>query len=210
MHIVNPLIESYIASLSPSRDPVLQEMEDYAGSNGFPIVGPQVGRLLEILARFSGARRILELGSGFGYSAYWFLRGMPEDGEIFCTDFSRENLEIAMGYFRRRGWHDRVRFRAGDAFTVAREMKGPFDIVFNDVDKHVYPESVEVAVSLLRKGGLFITDNVLWDGQVAEASARSDPTTASVMRFNQIVSGRPDLETVILPIRDGVAVCQRR
>jgi predicted O-methyltransferase YrrM len=209
MHIVHPLIESYIASLTPARDPILQEMEDYAGSNDFPIVGPQVGRLLEILARFSGARRILELGSGFGYSAYWFLRGMPDDGEIWCTDFSKENLEIAAGYLRRRGWEGRAHRRCGDALALAKEMKGPFDIVFNDVDKHAYPDSVEVAVPLLRRGGLFVTDNALWDGQVAEASARADGTTASVMRFNQIVCGRPDLETVILPIRDGVAVCQR-
>jgi caffeoyl-CoA O-methyltransferase len=97
----------------------------------------------------------------------------------------------------------------GDALAGAHKLKGPFDIVFNDIDKMAYPESVETALALLRTGGLFITDNVLWKGRVAEGSNR-DETTTAIMKFNETVCGRRDLQTVILPIRDGLAVCQKK
>jgi caffeoyl-CoA O-methyltransferase len=207
--IVNPKIETYISSLSRADDPILAEMEERAALRDFPIVGPQAGRLLEILARFAQARRVLELGSGFGYSAYWFARGLAPGGVIHCTDLSAANRDLAMSFFRKAGLSERLIFHVGDALASARKLKGPFDIVFNDIDKKEYPQSVETALALLRTGGLFITDNALWDGRVAEGSNR-DETTAAVMRFNEIVSGRRDLQTVILPVRDGLAVCQKK
>jgi caffeoyl-CoA O-methyltransferase len=208
-HIVDPRIESYIASLDGAADPVLAEMEARAEEKGFPIIGAQAGRLFEILARATGARRVLELGSGFGYSAWWFARGLPPDGRVVCTDFSEENRELALGFLRRAGLAEKVEFHVGDALALARARKGPFDIVFNDIDKHAYPDSIEVAAALLRPGGLFITDNALWAGKVAEG-AEPDRTTRSVRRFNEMLFGRGDLETVILPVHDGLAVCVKK
>ncbi len=209
MDIINPKIESYIASLAKADDPILTEMEERAARQDFPIVGPQAGRLLEMLARFAQAKRVLELGSGFGYSAYWFARGLAPGGVIHCTDLSAANRDLAMSFFRKAGLSERLIFHVGDALASARKLKAPFDIVFNDIDKKAYPESVETALALLRTGGLFITDNVLWKGRVVEGSNR-DETAAAIVKFNEMVCGRRDLQTVILPLRDGLAVCQKK
>jgi predicted O-methyltransferase YrrM len=184
-------------------------MERQAQAGDFPIVGPLVGRALCLLARSIGARRIMELGSGFGYSAYWFARGLAPGGVIHCTDLSAANRDLAMSFFRKAGLSERLIFHVGDALASARKLKGPFDIVFNDIDKKAYPESVETALALLRTGGLFITDNVLWKGRVAEGG-KGDETTAAIMKFNEMVCGRRDLSTVVLPVRDGLAVCQKK
>jgi len=206
--IVAKKIETYISGLDGRQDPVRAEMEALARGSDFPIVGPQVGRLLGILARGIEARRVLELGSGYGYSALWFARALSNGGGVTCTDLSTENRDRALEFFRRAGVQDRVSFHVGDALAFARTLAGPFDIVFNDIDKEHYPESVSVVVPLLRVGGLFITDNVLWSGKVA-AGGRPDAATAAILEFNRAVSSRDDLETVILPLRDGVAVCQK-
>ena len=206
--IVDKRVESYISSLDGRRDAVRLRMEEIARGNGFPIVGPQVGRLLEILARGIGAQRILELGSGYGYSALWFARGMENGGTITCTDLSSSNHDLAVGFFREAGLERTLNFHVVDALSFARTQSGPFDIVFNDIDKTDYPESVSVALPLLRVGGFFITDNVLWSGKVAE-SGRADESTAAIRQFNEMICRRDDLQTVILPLRDGVAVCQK-
>ncbi|MGO9308072.1 MAG: O-methyltransferase [Spirochaetia bacterium] len=207
--IVEPRIESYIAALWASPDPVLAAMEALAERRAFPIVGRHTGALLGLLARCIGARRVLELGSGYGYSAVWFARALPEDGTVICTDHSADNRDLAMGYFRTAGLESRIDFRVGDGLSIARREVPGLDIVFNDIDKEDYPASVEVAVSLLRSGGLFITDNTLWKGKVAE-EGRGDEGTEAVRTFNKMVFSRTDLESVIFPIRDGVTVCRKK
>jgi caffeoyl-CoA O-methyltransferase len=207
--IVEPRIESYIAALWASPDPVLAAMEALAERRRFPIVGRHTGALLGLLAHCIGARRVIELGSGYGYSAVWFARSLPEDGKVICTDVSENNRDLAMGYFRTAGLESRIDFLVGDGLALAREQAPGFDIVFNDVDKEDYPASVDVAVRLLRPGGLFITDNTLWKGLVAEPG-RGDDLTEAVRAFNKSVFSRPDLESVIFPIRDGVTVCRKK
>ncbi len=206
--IVSRKIETYLAGLDGRTDPVRAEMEARARETGFPIVGPQVGRLLGILARGIGARRVLELGSGYGYSALWFARSMSGGGSVTCTDLSAENRDLALEFFRRAGLEKNLSFHVGDALSFAGTQRGPFDIVFNDIDKESYPGSIPIALALLRVGGLFITDNVLWSGKVA-TGGRADAATRAIREFNALVAGREDLETVILPLRDGVAVCQK-
>ena len=206
--IVSENVESYISALDGTPDPVRLRMEKIARGNGFPIVGPQVGRLLGILARSIGARRVLELGSGYGYSALWFARAMQNGGSVLCTDLSEENRDQALAFFREAGLEKSMSFHVGDALSFARSQSGPFDIVFNDIEKTAYPDSISVALPLLRVGGLFITDNVLWSGKVA-GRGRHDETTAAIRQFNSMISGLDNLETVILPMRDGVAVCQK-
>ncbi|MGA2379556.1 MAG: O-methyltransferase [Spirochaetia bacterium] len=207
--IVEPRIESYIAGLWASPDPVLAAMEALAERRRFPIVGRHTGALLALLARCIGARRVLELGSGYGYSALWFARALPEDGKVICSDLSEDNRDLAMGYFRTAGLESRIDYRVGEGLSIARQQSPGFDIVFNDIDKEDYPASVEVVVPLLRSGGLFITDNTLWYGKVAE-DGRGDKTTEAVRAFNKLVFSRSDLESVIFPIRDGVTVCRKK
>ncbi len=203
--IVDPRVGSYIQSLDRTADPVQEEMEELARKKSFPIIGAHAGRLLGILTRATGARRILELGSGFGYSAWWFARSLPPGGRVVCTDYSPENRALALGFLEKAGLADRIEFLVGDALEAARELAGGFDIVFNDIDKQSYPESLPVAVSLLRPGGLFITDNALWYGKVAESWAM-DPSTLAIRRFNELLHGSGQLQAVILPVRDGLAL----
>lgn len=207
--IIDPNIQSYIASLDTEADPVLSAMEALAQRKRFPIVGHHSGSLLAMLARCIGARRVLELGSGYGYSAVWFARAIPDDGTVTCTDLSRDNRELAIGYFRTAGLEKKIEFVVGDALATARELQGPFDVVFNDIDKEFYPASIDVALTLLRPGGLFITDNALWSGKVADPAV-VDSATEAIRAFNRQIFSRKDVEAVIVPIRDGLAVCRKK
>ena len=202
--IVNPKIEQYLEGLLPRADSVQREMERRALKEGFPIVGAQVGRLLFILARSLKARRILELGSGYGYSALWFARALPDNGEVHLTEWSEENIISARRYLGGAGLLAKARFHQGDALSIADHINGRFDIVFNDVDKEHYPEVVDKAVRILRPGGLLISDNTLWEGKVHRK--RVDATTQGVQKYNQRVFSHPKLQTVILPLRDGVGL----
>ena len=207
--ILTESVEAYLESLNGHTDSVLAEMEEIARKKSFPIVGPLVGRVLGILAGSLNARRVLELGSGYGYSGIWFARSLAADGRIICTDHSSDNRDQALKFFTAAGMESKLEFHVGDALQVAREQKGPFDIVFCDIDKEQYPEAIELAVKLLRTGGLFITDNTLWSGKVADRGV-ADSTTKAVRKFNETVFRRKDLMSTIIPLRDGVAVCQKR
>jgi caffeoyl-CoA O-methyltransferase len=202
--ILAPAINAYLHNLLPQSDSVLSEMERIGQEKGFPIIGPLVGRLLCQLAQLTQARRIFELGSGYGYSAVWFSKGMVADGKIISTDGSAANARAARQFFERAGIGSRVDFRVGDALTLLDQESGPFDIILNDIDKHEYPQAFEKAIPRLRKGGLLITDNVLWHGRVATGDQQ--PSTLGVLKFNQLAYGSPDVLTTIIPLRDGVAV----
>ena len=202
--IVFPHIEEYLERQETTRDAVLIEMERLAAQTNFPIVGPLVGRMVCLLAKSIGARRILELGSGFGYSAYWFARALPKDGELILTEVSAKNSAQAREYFRRGGVRCRVRYEVGDAFEIIDRLPGEFDIICNDVDKEQYPAAFHKAVPRVRVGGYFMSDNMLWGGRVVHDS--SHPTTGGVLELTRLLFQAPNLYTMIFPIRDGVSV----
>jgi len=208
MEIVNEGIEDYLTDILPQLDPVLMEMESRAREQEFPIVGPLVGRLFYQLVCLMKAGRILELGSGFGYSGYWFGRALDEFGEIHLTEFSEENLELARNYFAQGGICCQAHFHQGDGVEILEGLEGQFDIIFNDVEKHRYPEVLPKAVARLRHGGLLISDNVLWHGRVVESDP--DETTRKVLEYNRLIFEDSDLFSSIIPIRDGVSVSLKR
>lgn len=210
MNLVDPDVDRYLAKLAAHGDPVLEEMERVAASRDFPIVGPQVGRLLEALARAARAERVLELGSGFGYSAYWFLRGLPASGRLVMTEGSSENAASARAYLERGGFSGRFESHVGDGLAVARTLSGPFDIVFCDVDKQDYPQALPIARALLRDGGLLIVDNMLWQGKVLGAPPPGDRVTAGVVELTRLLAEATDFATTLVPLRDGVTVSVRR
>ncbi|WDT70505.1 MAG: O-methyltransferase [Candidatus Manganitrophus sp.] len=207
MDIVDPAIEDYLLSLLPQREPVVAEMEALAEKIHFPIVGPLVGRLLYQLTLVHHAERIAELGSGFGYSAYWFAKGLPKTGKVICTEGSADRIRQGTDFLRRAGLDQQVEFRQGDALNLMTETDGPFDIIFCDIDKESYPDALSIGLPLLRSGGLFIADNVLWSGRVAASS--EDPDTVGIQTFNHAIFS-PELTTTIIPLRDGVSVSLKR
>jgi len=215
MNITDPDVEDYIRGLLARHDePVLLEMEAEGKERGFPIVGRMVGVVLELLARSIGARRVFELGSGFGYSGYWFARALGPGGELHLTDGDPENERKARDYLGRAGLWDSVTFHVGDAATALRDVPGEFDIVYCDIDKDGYPEAWRVSRDRVRPGGLFVCDNTLWSGRVTgkvdDERERTRPElTEAIREMNRAAAADPGYLSTILPIRDGVLVALR-
>jgi caffeoyl-CoA O-methyltransferase len=207
MDIVAPSIEAYLREVSPPRDAVPQEMERLAEARRFPIVGPLVGRLLYLLARSIGARTVFECGSGYGYSAYWFARALPDGGRVVLTEGSKENCDSARDFLGRAGLLDKAEINQGDALKILPGRPGPFDIVFCDIDKRDYPRVHPLLKTRLRQGGLFICDNMLWSGRVVGRDADAD--TRGVRELTRLLYADPELHTTIMPLRDGVAISLR-
>jgi caffeoyl-CoA O-methyltransferase len=193
----------------PKRDDVLVEMEGYAAEHNVPIVGPAVARVLQQLALTINARTVFELGSAIGYSTIWWARAVGEKGRVIYTDGDPKNAERARRYFDRAGISNRITLYTGDALEFLSEQKQQYDVIFNDVDKEDYPRVLRLASPRLRKGGLFITDNVLWSGRVAEKNPK-DATTKAILEFNRLLYNSEDFYTTILPIRDGLAVALKK
>jgi len=207
-------VERYLTELAGTEhgDDVLTDMEEYAAERGFPIVGRATGRFLEVAARSIGARRVMELGSGFGYSAYWFARAVGERGEIVCTDGDPSNAERAQEYLTRAGVWPLIRYRVGDALTGFAQETGEFDVVYCDVDKDGYPDCWRAARDRIRVGGLWLCDNVLWSGDVAtgaERTGRLEGWTAAIDEHNRLVAADDRYVGSINPVRDGVMVALR-
>jgi predicted O-methyltransferase YrrM len=207
--IVNSRIEDYLRGLYEDGDPVRLEMEALARERRFPIVGPLVGRALAVLAKAIGARRVFELGSGFGYSALHFARAVGPAGIVHCTELSDENVQLAQTFLTRAGVWERVIYHREEAVSALRRVGGSWDIVYNDIDKAGYPETVELAYACLRPGGLFITDNVLWSGRVLSGEDDGSLDTGGVVEFTRRLFAHRGFLTSINPTRDGVAVALR-
>jgi caffeoyl-CoA O-methyltransferase len=206
MHgITSEPVENYLYSLLPARDEVLTEIEKAAANRDIPIVGPAVARILHQLALTAGAKNIFEMGSAIGYSTIWWARAVGNGGRVIYTDGDRKNADEARGYFERAGTADRITIRVGDALELLSEERQLFDIIFCDVDKEDYPRAFRVALPKLRKGGLFVADNVLWSGKVTQNNP-TEASTKAIQEFNRLLYGSSELFTTILPIRDGVAV----
>lgn len=212
MEIVNPQIEEYMKNLLAGDHPVADEMEALAEERDFPIVGRIVGVTLEVLARAVGARRVLEMGSGYGYSAYWFARAVGGGGEVHMTEGDEANGARAMEYLGRAGLGDRVRSHVGNALEIVDELDGDFDVVFCDIDKGDYPAAWEKARERIRVGGLYLCDNVLWDGRVVTGEDRNERQagwTDAVRRHNEAIASDERYRSSLIPTRDGVMVALR-
>ena len=213
MAIVDEAVSAYVEDLAAAQhdDEVLRDMEQRAAEHRFPIVGRAVGRFLELVARTIAARRVMELGSGYGYSAYWFARAVGPDGVVVCSDGSPDNATRAEEYLTRAGVWNRIRYRVGDALEGFAAEDGEFDIVYNDVDKAGYPDCWRAARDRVRVGGLYVCDNTLWRGLVVtgEEVPELPGYTAGVQEHNRLVASDDRYVSSTLPIRDGVTVALR-
>ncbi len=206
--LLSPDLDRYILDLLPPRDPVLAEMEALAAEKDVPIVGPAVGTLLEILTRSIGADRVFEMGSAIGYSTAFFARAVGRGGQVVYTDGSPENAEQARGYLERMGLLESVTIRVGDAVAALAATTGYFDVIFIDVDKEGYPQALQAAAPRVRRGGYLLADNVLWSGKVVDTEVR-DAATEGIRQFNARLFALQEFKTVVVPLRDGVAIARR-
>ncbi|MFB6233005.1 MAG: O-methyltransferase [Haloarculaceae archaeon] len=206
--------------VGPPRDDILREMDERADREAFPTVGPAVGGWLTVLARLVDARRVFEFGSGFGYSAYWFARALPEDGQVVLTEVDADELDSAREYFRRAGVAGLAEFEHGDAIDIVGDYEGPFDVVLIDNEKHRYVEALETLDGKLHSGSIVLADNAVTAGHIDPADVlglargrdRPDATEASagIAAYLARVRDRSDLETALLPLGEGVAVSVKR
>jgi caffeoyl-CoA O-methyltransferase len=209
MDIVDPRFDAYMASrLARFDEPVLLEMEAEGEQRNFPIVGRNVGVTLEVFARAIGARRVMELGSGFGYSAYWFLRAVGPDGEVICTDGDEANAEAGRSYLERAGFADRVTYHVGDALETFAGIDGDFDIVFSDIDKPGYPDAWRAASERIRVGGLYLCDNTLGYGRGTVLDAEEEGAKA-IREHNRLIAEDERFVSTIVPTREGVLAAIR-
>lgn len=204
-------LSRYLDGLVPERPPELAAMEAYAEERGFPIIGPAAGQLCYQMARTIAARRIFELGSGYGYSTAWFARAVRENGggEVYHTVWDADLSQMATRHLGALGYEGMIHYRVSEAIQALRETPGPFDLIFNDIDKEAYPESLPVIEEKLRSGGLLIIDNMLWGGSVFDKKDKS-AATRGIREFTRSITTSPDWITTLVPIRDGLIVALKR
>jgi len=208
--LVSPAVSAYLESLVPPRAPELQAMEAEAARTRFPIIGPAAGHLCYLLSRLVGARSVFELGSGFGYSTAWFARAVVENGggTVYHTVWDEGLSAQARHHLAALGYESVVQYRVAEAVEALREAHGPFDVIFNDIDKAGYPASLPVIREKLRPGGLLITDNLLWQGRIFDPTDKT-PETIAIQDFTAMVTKDPVWTAMVVPIRDGVLVARR-
>ncbi|MCL4270542.1 MAG: O-methyltransferase [Anaerolineales bacterium] len=203
--------QSYLTSLVPPREPELLAMEAYAEANDFPIIGPACGYYCYQLARMIGAKSIFELGSGYGYSTAWFAKALKENGGgiVHHTVWDEELSQQARSHLVKLGSEDLVQFHVSEAVAALKQTEGPFDIIFNDIDKQDYPASLSIVKEKLRPGSLLIIDNMLWHGRIFDKTDFS-PATMGVHEFTKQITQDKDWIVSLTPIRDGMIVAYKK
>ena len=208
--LAQPALAAYLEGLIPPRPPVLQEMETHARSIRFPIVGPAVGQLFYLLTRVREARRVFEMGSGFGYSTAWFAMAIRDNGggQVFHVVWDEALSRSARDYLGRLGLQGFLQFRVGEAVDELRRTDGEFDIIFSDIDKEGYPASLPVIKLHLAPGGLMLVDNMFWRGRVLDRRV-TDGETRAIREFTSAVFADPEFTSTIIPLRDGVLLARK-
>jgi caffeoyl-CoA O-methyltransferase len=208
--IPNYLME-YLDGLVPERPAEMQAMEAHAQEINFPIIGPASGYYCYQLARMIGAKRIFELGSGYGYSTAWFARAVTENGggEVFHVVWDEALSQQARQHLGALGYDGMIHYYVAEAVQTLKDTPGPFDLIFNDINKDGYAASLPVIVEKLRPGGVLIVDNMLWSGRVFEKGDKT-PETASIRKLTELLTHSPDWIVSLAPVRDGVVVAYRK
>jgi caffeoyl-CoA O-methyltransferase len=206
-----PNAQEHITSLVPPREAEMMEMEAYAETNDFPIIGAACGYYCYQLARMIKATSVFELGSGYGYSTAWFAKAVRENGGgvVHHTVWGEELSERARRHLVRLGSADWVKFHVSEAVEALKQSEGPFDIIFNDIDKEAYPASLPVIKEKLRSGGLLIIDNMLWHGRIFDPKDKT-PDTLGVEEFTRQITQDNDWIVTLAPMRDGMIVAYKK
>jgi len=212
--IVPDAVEAYLARMNRAGDALLDEVAEEGRRRDLPLIDAEVGALLRVLSLAIGAKRQLEIGTAIGYSGLWLAGALPPGGTLITMEKDPDRARMARGYFERAGLTEKVSVIVGDAKLLAAKVSGPFDLVFQDANKDMYGPMLNRLVDLLRPGGLLITDNVLWDGEVVPgyvASPQRRPEdTRAIAAYNEHLNAHPLLTTSTVPLRDGVSISVKR
>lgn len=209
--LFHPDLRNYLDALVPPRPEEMRKMEAYAQENAFPIVGPASGQICYLLAKLIGAKKVFELGSGYGYSTAWFCKAVVENGggEVHHVVWDEKLSNMAREHLQKLGYAEIVKYTVGEAVETLKKTDGPFDLIFNDIDKEAYPDALGVINEKLRPGGVLIVDNALWSGRIFDPSDKT-PATEGVREMTRRITQDPGWIVSIVPIRDGLLVAQKR
>ena len=214
-----PAVQNFLSTLVPPRPAEMVEMEKYAEKTDFPIIGPAAGYYCYQVARMIGAKNILEMGSGYGYSTAWFAKAVRETcaeqglsdggGVVHHIVWDEKLSQMATGHLSRLGYGDLVKYHVAEAVETLRGMSGPFDLIFNDINKEAYPTSLPLIKEKLRSGGVLIIDNILWSGRIFDKKD-SSAATEGVREFTKAITTDHDWIVSLAPVRDGVIVAYKK
>lgn len=210
MDILSKQLSEYLENLVPPRHPEIKKMEEYAVKNNFPIIGPTCGHLCYQMARTIGAKRIFELGSGYGYSTAWFAQAVKENGggEINHVVWDDDLSKMAREHLKALGYEGMIKYTVGEAIQTLQHAQGPFDLIFNDIDKADYPKALPVIYDKLRVGGVLIIDNILWSGRIFDDKDQTDATKA-IRETTGMVMNNDRWVASVMPMRDGLLVATK-
>ncbi|HKK45555.1 MAG TPA: class I SAM-dependent methyltransferase [Balneolaceae bacterium] len=203
-------VEEYALAHTTEDSPLIQELiktSEQKLQYTDMLSGRLVGRLLAVMIKISGAKRVLEVGTFTGYSALTMAEALPKDGALFTCEYNERYEAIARSFFERSKLTDKIHLVMGPALETIPSIEGVFDFVFLDADKNNYPNYYELILPRLKRGGLMVIDNVLWGGDVLDPK---DDKAKSIVQLNEQIAGDPAVEQVMLTVRDGVTVVRKK
>ena len=212
MNYINEHLEDYIIKHSQQEPRILKDLNRETNLKVLQprmISGAHQGRLLSIISKIISPTKILEIGTFTGYSTLCLSEGLTKGGKIHTVDINEELYDFQRKYFKKSPFNDNIIQHLGNALEVIPTMDNNFDLIFLDADKNNYPEYLDVLISKLKIGGVLLSDNVLWDGKVLNPISEKDISTKAIVKYNKLLSQREDMDTVILPIRDGLTISRK-
>lgn len=212
MNFIDSQLQNYVEDHTESEPKILQELSKETWQKVLQprmLSGHYQGRLLSLISKLVRPQCILEIGTYTGYSALSLAEGLSDHGKIHTIDRNEELYDLQRKYFDKSGYGTQIIQHIGDAKTIIPNLNTEFDLVFIDADKTSYPAYFELIIDKLSSGGLILSDNVLWSGKVIEKLNPKDKDTKALLRFNQLLKEDPRVETVLLPIRDGLSMSRK-
>ncbi len=209
MHFLSETLQEYISIHSENEPSYLTELSRETHLKVIQprmITGHYQGRVLSMLSKIIRPANILEIGTYTGYSALCLAEGLAPGGQLHTIDINEELAGIQNKYFKKAGFSKQIHQHTGDALDIIPSLALQFDLVFIDAEKKEYTRYFEAVLPRTKKGGIILSDNVLWSGKVIEAIEANDKATKALLHYNQMLKENPKVETVMLPIRDGLTL----
>jgi len=211
MHFLSPILENYIAEHSENEPELLQELTK---ETHLKVIQPRMitghfqGRVLSALSKLINPKNILEIGTYTGYSALCLAEGLTKEGQLHTIDVNEELTDIQRRYFDKSNYGSQIIQHTGDAITIIPKLDSTFDLIFIDAEKRSYDAYFEAALQKTKPGSIILSDNVLWSGKVVAPLNPKDKATKVLLDYNKKLKEDPRVETVLLPIRDGLTLCR--
>ncbi|CAM1342685.1 O-methyltransferase [Tenacibaculum amylolyticum] len=209
MHFLPESIDNYVVQHSQQEPELLKELNRETWQkvlNPRMLSGPFQGRVLSMISKLIAPKSILEIGTYTGYSALCLAEGLQEDGILYTIDKNEELEELQSKYFEKSSYSNQIKQYVGNAIEIIPTIQEKFDLVFIDADKSNYPNYFHLIIERMNKGGIILSDNVLWSGKVVEPLDEKDNDTKMLLTYNKLLNEDDRVETVLLPIRDGLTI----